>query len=92
MKLSLPKFFSNSDWLHVVIGLMCFCSTWAFSHIGTGIIATFVLAILKELNDKYGWVKALLTNPKKKKTGFSIPDVLKTVAIPLIVYVIFILI
>jgi len=72
-------------WLHLVIGTMFFCVVLMIFNTKVAIISTCVLAIFKEINDVSGLIPFLLTNKKKRKSGFSYPDMFWTIILPLVI-------
>ena len=87
MKLTAPSFLKKDKWLHVGIGVIIFFPAWAFFGIVWAICIVIAIAFAKEINDHTGLIPALLTS--KEKTGFDMYDWFATVAIPLLVTIIF---
>jgi hypothetical protein len=72
-----------TDKLHIAIGLNIFLIVWdavewleiSTNGIWFGMLSALIVSTLKELNDKYSWVKWLLTDGKTK-TGLSGRDIM----------------
>ena len=80
-----------TDKLHAAIGLNIFLIVWdaiewlkiSSNGIWFGMLAVLIVSTFKELNDKYGWFKWLLTDGKTK-TGLSGRDIISSCLIPFI--------
>lgn len=76
----IPK--TQADLLHYALGYIIFRTSIDLGlHAGIALLITIAVACFKELNDKWGWVKFLLSDGKTK-TGVSRQDIIKTILIP----------
>ena len=84
--------FTLTDKLHISIGLNILFIIWfglewidpSINGIWFGLLGAIVFGFFKELNDKYGWIKWLLTD-KENTTGMNGRDILMTVTLPALI-------
>ena len=70
---------------HAVIGIIVFTIGYWITDIGTALFFTYLIAVLKETNDRYRFLPILLS---KVSTGFDFGDVVATIAFPTLFFVI----
>lgn len=90
MKLKLPNWLPYADWLHLIIGLVVFFTGLGFIDKHVALALVYLFAIVNELNDKYAFAKWFLRlkNKSEKPTKFDWVDIVKTVGIPTLIYLI----
>ena len=71
----------KGDWLHRIIGMVIFLVGWWKFNSGIGLAMTTLVAILKELNDKYKIIPFLLTSKNEGKADTI--DIANTMLLPM---------
>jgi len=70
---------------HAIVGIIVFALGYWITDIGSAFFFTYLVAVLKETNDRYRFVPILLS---KVSTGFDFGDIVATVLIPTLFFAI----